>query len=78
MQCKDIAEFNNSDECLESKKMGVYDEVTKHFHGKKKLYTDDDLYFIASFYEYRKQFRNKHRTRARGERSAGYIDHQNR
>lgn len=56
LQCKDIAEFNNSDECVESKKMGVYDEVTKHFHGKKKLYTDDDLYFIASFYEYRKQF----------------------
>ena len=56
LHCKDIVDFNNSEECMESKNMGIYNEVTKHFHGKKKLYTDDYLYFIASFYESLKQF----------------------
>lgn len=56
LQCKNLDEFEQSVECQESRKMNVYEELTKHFHGKKKCYTNDDLFFVASFYKTRKEF----------------------
>ena len=40
-------------ECLKS---GRYEELTKHLHGKKRILTNDDLRFIASFYDNRTTF----------------------
>jgi len=56
LQCKNLDEFEQSVECQESRKMNVYEELTKHFHSKKKYYTNDDLFFVASFYKTRKKF----------------------
>lgn len=43
-------------ECVNS---GDFKNLTKHLHGKKRILTDDDLNFIASFYDNRTTFNKK-------------------
>lgn len=56
LRCRYMEDFIKSKECEESIEKGIYKDMVKHFHGKKRIYTNDDLYFIASFYNRKTDF----------------------